>query len=229
MNPKNVKILIVDDEPDICEIIQYNLWKEGYQTEMAHNGSDALHIAKSLLPDLILLDIMMPEKDGMKTLQDMRKQSSLKNTAVIFLTAMAGEKSQVDGLDLGADDYIVKPIKPKLLISRIQAVLRRTKQADTPSHILHIGSLIMDRERFFVSYQNKNIILAKKEFDLLELLAMHPGRVFLRDEILSKVWGSDVIVGDRTIDVHVRKIRKKMQDNVIQTIKGVGYKLEILD
>lgn len=229
MNPEDVKILIVDDEPDICEIIRYNLWKEGYQTTIAHNGSDAIHTAKAFLPDLILLDIMMPEKDGIETLKDLRKHSKLKNTAIIFLTAMGGESSQIEGLNLGADDYIVKPIMPRLLLSRIQAVLRRTLQPDndSASNTLNIGSLIIDRSRFIVYHHNQEVILAKKEFELLELLAMHPGRVFLRDEILNKVWGTEVIVGDRTIDVHVRKIRKKMQSNLIQTVKGVGYKLEI--
>ncbi len=227
MNPEHIKILIVDDEPDICELIRYNLQKAGFQTATAHDGSNALDVAKAFLPDLILLDIMMPRKDGIETLKDLRKHSKLKQIAVVFLTAMGSETSQVEGLNLGADDYIIKPIKPRLLLSRIQAVLRRTFKPDSGTAPLNVGSLLIDRGRFAVYYQDKEVTLAKKEFELLELLAGDPGRVFLRDEILNKVWGAEVIVGDRTIDVHVRKIRKKIPANIIQTVKGVGYKLEI--
>ncbi len=227
MNPEDIKILIVDDEPDICEIIRYNLQREGFQTATAHDGSNALYVAKAFLPDLILLDIMMPEKDGIETLKDLRKHSKLKHIAVIFLTAIGSETAQVEGLNIGADDYIVKPIKPRLLLSRIQAVLRRTVHSGSGQATLNVGSLLIDRGRFLVYYQDKAVTLAKKEFELLELLAGDPGRVFLRDEILHKVWGTEVIVGDRTIDVHVRKIRKKIQANIIQTVKGVGYKLEV--
>ena len=227
MKSEAAKILIVDDAPDICEIIQYNLQKEGYQTAIAADGSAALQTAKWFLPDLILLDIMMPEKNGIETLQALRQHSRHAHTAVILLTALGGENIQIKGLNLGADDYIVKPIQPRVLISRIQAVLRRTVKNPDADTRLQIGPLTIDRERFLVHHHGEEIILAKKEFALLELLAMQPGRVFLRDEILNKVWGAEVIVGDRTIDVHVRKIRKKMQTQIIKTVKGVGYKLEV--
>ncbi len=226
MNSEGPKVLIVDDETDILEIIRYNLRREGFLTEVATNGEEGLLKAKEFLPDLILLDIMMPGKNGFEMLIELRKQSRFKNTAVLFLSALGNERAQVQGLNIGADDYIVKPIKPRLLLSRIQAVLRRTSK-DINADCIRVGSLVIDRTRFMVGYKNKTFHLAKKEFELLELFALHPGRVFLRDEILREVWGTAVIVGDRTIDVHVRKIRKKMQADIIKTVKGVGYKLEV--
>lgn len=224
MKHEKQKILIVDDEEDILEIIRYNLQHAGYETETASNGVQAIEKARRFKPDLIMLDIMMPVKNGMETLSDLRRDPEFGETRVLFLTALGNEQSEIEGLNLGADDYIIKPIKPALLLSRIKAILRRvTPEANK---LIEIGDVMIDRERFLVTYQGNEVVLAKKEFELLALLASKPGRVFLRHEILHQVWGTEVIVGDRTIDVHIRKIRKKTGD-IITTVKGVGYRLDI--
>lgn len=224
MSTEKHKILVVDDEEDIVAIIRYNLDKAGYITASAADGEEALETARQFRPDLIILDIMMPKKNGMETLALLRKNPDLRETLVLFLTALTGEKSEIEGLNNGADDYIVKPIKPQVLLSRINALLRRANKDN--ENVITVGDLAIDQEKFLVTYKNKDVILAKKEFKLLALLASKPGRVFLRHEILNSVWGSDVIVGDRTIDVHIRKIRQKTGD-IIATVKGVGYRLDI--
>lgn len=224
------KILIVDDEQDIVEFIKYNLNKQGFETMTASNGIEAVRNAKLFKPDLILLDMMMPLKDGMATIKELRNNSDFDSTVIIFLTAMSDEVSEIKGLEAGADDYIAKPIKTDLLITRVKAALRRAN-TDKPSgndeEILGFGDLEINRTKFSVTYKDQDIVLAKKEFELLSLLASKPGRVFLRNEILNTVWGTDVIVGDRTIDVHIRKIRQKLNLDVITTVKGVGYKFEL--
>lgn len=219
------KILVVDDEADILEIISYNLKSAGYDTVTAKDGSEAIQKAKIFRPDLIMLDIMMPNKNGIDTCKEIRKLPEFKETMVLFLTALNDEKSEIEGLNMGADDYIAKPIKPKLLVSRINALFRRLNKVEEQQ--LQLGDLIIDREKFTVTYKGLEIILAKKEFELLQLLASKPGRVFLRNEILNQVWGTEVIVGDRTIDVHIRKIRQKLGVDLITTVKGVGYKFEM--
>lgn len=224
INTEKHKILVVDDEEDIIAIIKYNLEKNGYLTASASDGEEALETARQFRPDLIILDIMMPKKDGMETLALLRKNPEFKETLVLLLTALTGEKPEIEGLNEGADDYIVKPIKPQLLLSRVKALLRRVNKDN--DKVIIIGDMTIDRERFLVVYKNKEVALAKKEFELLALLASKPGRVFLRHEILNRVWGSEVIVGDRTIDVHIRKIRQKTGD-IIATVKGVGYRLDI--
>jgi two-component system alkaline phosphatase synthesis response regulator PhoP len=215
---------VVDDEKDIVEIIRYNLSRSGYVTEAAGDGEEALRKARLFRPDLILLDIMMPRKNGLETLSTLRADPGFHDTIVLFLTALGGETAEINGLNLGADDYIIKPIKPALLLSRIAAVLRRVNKED--GRILQIGEMIIDRERFAVTYKGADISLAKKEFELLAFLASRPGRVFPRTGILSRVWGDDVIVGGRTVDVHVRRIRQKTGD-IIATVKGVGYRLDL--
>lgn len=221
------KILIVDDEQEIVEFIDYNLKNAGYETATAYNGEDAIRTAIKFNPDLILLDVMMPEKDGFQTIKEIRNKPQLDNTIVIFLTAMSDEKSEIEGLKLGADDYIYKPIKPELIIQRLRTALRRVKRDEEESdNKLVYGDLEINRYKFTVNHKGAEIILAKKEFELLNLLASKPGRVFLRNEILEKVWGTDIIVGDRTIDVHIRKIRQKLGIDLIKTVKGVGYKFE---
>ncbi|MCB0698163.1 MAG: response regulator transcription factor [Chitinophagaceae bacterium] len=222
------KILIVDDEPDIVEFISYNLKSKGYQIATAYDGIEALRKAKEFRPDLVLLDVMMPNKDGMQTLRELRQTPDLENVAIIFLTALSDEKSEIEGLKLGADDYIAKPIKPELLLTRIAAALRRTKVDEDVEQKLTFNDLEINKTKFTVTYKNNEIMLAKKEFELLLLLASKPGRVFLRNEILQRVWGTDVIVGDRTIDVHIRKIRQKLGVDLITTVKGVGYKFEMV-
>ncbi|RAJ04151.1 two-component system alkaline phosphatase synthesis response regulator PhoP [Chitinophaga skermanii] len=219
------KILVVDDEADILEIISYNLKSAGYDTVTAKDGIEAVQKAKIFRPDLIMLDIMMPNKNGIDTCKEIRKIPEFKDTMVLFLTALNDEKSEIDGLNMGADDYIAKPIKPKLLVSRINALFRRLNKQEEKT--MQLGDLIIDREKFTVTYKGQEIILAKKEFELLQLLASKPGRVFLRNEILNQVWGTEVIVGDRTIDVHIRKIRQKIGIDLITTVKGVGYKFEM--
>ncbi|MGX5818566.1 response regulator transcription factor [Chitinophaga lutea] len=219
------KILVVDDEADILEIISYNLRSAGYETVTARDGSEAIQKAKIFRPDLIMLDIMMPNKNGIDTCRELRRLPEFKETMVLFLTALNDEKSEIEGLNMGADDYIAKPIKPKLLVSRINALFRRLNKVEEQQ--LQLGDLVIDREKFTVSYKGQEIILAKKEFELLQLLASKPGRVFLRNEILNQVWGTEVIVGDRTIDVHIRKIRQKLGVDLITTVKGVGYKFEL--
>lgn len=221
------KILIVDDEPDIVEFISYNLKGKGYLIGTAKDGVEAIKKAKDFHPDLILLDIMMPNKDGIETLRDLRKIPDFQDTAIIFLTARSDEKSEIEGLKLGADDFLSKPIKPELLATRIGTALRRFRKDEEHEQKLIFGELEINKTKYTVTYQNKEILLAKKEFELLSLLASKPGRVFLRNEILQRVWGTDVIVGDRTIDVHIRKIRQKVGIDLITTVKGVGYKFEM--
>ncbi len=227
MEPLPARILIVDDEPDILEFLAYNLRTKGYLTETARDGVEALRRARDWKPNLILLDVMMPRKDGLETLRDLRALPDFENTAILFLTALSDEKSEIEGLRLGADDYIAKPIKPELLETRIAAALRRTRKEEEGEKTLQFGDLEINRSRFAVLHKGENIVLAKKEFELLSLLAASPGRVFERNEILQRVWGTEVIVGDRTIDVHIRKIRQKTGLDLITTVKGVGYKFEM--
>jgi two-component system alkaline phosphatase synthesis response regulator PhoP len=219
------KILIADDEPDILEIIKFNLQGEGYEVFTAKNGDEAIDLAKKHQPDLIILDIMMPGKNGIEVCNILRSQPSFKDTLIIFLTALSDEGTEVRGLETGADDYLAKPIGTKVLISKVNALFRRINKEDLT--ILQIGDLQIDREKYLVNFQNNDIILARKEFELLALLASKPGKVFLRNEILNQVWGTEVIVGDRTIDVHIRKIRQKLNLDCITTVKGVGYKFEL--
>ncbi len=221
------KILIVDDEPDIVEFITYSLKGKGYLTATAKDGFEAIRKAKDFRPDLILLDVMMPNKDGIQTIKELRLMPEFEETAIIFLTALSDEKSEIEGLKVGADDYIAKPIKPELLATRIRTALRRSRKDDEQENKLTFGELEINKTKFTVTYQGNEILLAKKEFELLSLLASKPGRVFLRNEILQRVWGTDVIVGDRTIDVHIRKIRQKVGIDLITTVKGVGYKFEM--
>lgn len=221
------KILIVDDEPDILEFLSYNLRKEGYSVYTANNGKEGLEAAKKVHPHLIILDVMMPEIDGIETCREIRATDGLKNTLIAFLTARSEDYSQIAGFDAGADDYINKPIKPRVLVSRIQALLRRFSNAEEKSlPSVDVGGLKIDRERFNVIKDGEEINLPKKEFELLSLLATKPGKVFTREEILERVWGGDVVVGDRTIDVHIRKLREKLGEEYIKTVKGVGYKFE---
>jgi two-component system, OmpR family, alkaline phosphatase synthesis response regulator PhoP len=218
------KVLIADDEPDILEIIKYNLSAEGYHVITAKDGSEAIDKAKQSKPDLIILDIMMPKKTGVEVCEYLRSQPDFQDTLIIFLTALSDESAHIKGFESGADDYVNKPISPKVLMSRVNALFRRSKK---DGKVLKLGDLTIDPEKFLVSINGKDIVLAKKEFELLYLLAAKPGRVFLRNEILSQVWGNDVIVGDRTIDVHIRKIRQKMGLDCITTVKGVGYKFDM--
>jgi two-component system alkaline phosphatase synthesis response regulator PhoP len=225
MESRGKKVLIADDEPDILEIISYNLKKEGYDTYTAKDGEDAIEKVESINPDLVVLDIMMPRKTGMQVCHAIRANPAYNDTLIIFLTALNDEGSQIQGLETGADDYVSKPISPKVLTSRVNALFRRINKEDV--NIIKVGNMTIDAVRYVVNIDNREIILAKKEFELLYLLASKPGRVFLRNEILSKVWGADVIVGDRTIDVHIRKIRQKLEVDCITTVKGVGYKFEM--
>ena len=227
MESNGKKILIADDEPDIVEIIQFNLRNEGYDVFSAADGNEALEKAGQLLPDLIILDIMMPFKTGIEVCRKLRENEKFDDTLIVFLTAINDDVSQIKGLDIGADDYINKPISTKVLVSRINALFRRTvKTAIVDNKILHVTGITIDPQRYIVFVKDKEITLAKKEFELLYLLASKPGKVFLRNEILSSVWGTDVIVGDRTIDVHIRKIRQKLGIDCVTTVKGVGYKFE---
>lgn len=219
------KILLIDDEPDILEFLSYNLKKENYKVFTAENGNDGISVAKEENPDLIILDVMMPGMDGMETCSEIRKTPKLKNTLIAFLTARSEDYSQVAGFDAGADDYISKPVKIKVLLSRVKALLRRSGDVSHPNTI-EVGGLNIDREKYIVRKNNEEIIFPKKEFELLSLLASKPGRVYTREEILVKVWGEDVIVGDRTIDVHIRKLREKLGEEYIYTVKGVGYRFE---
>lgn len=224
MKNKDIRILLVDDEPDILEIIGYNLSAEGYQIITAETGVEGVKKAKKEKPHLIILDVMMPEMDGIEACEQIRKTSDLSNTIITFLTARGEDYSQVAGFDAGADDYITKPIKPKVLVSKVKALLRRLKEDDTDGGILKMGSLTINREEYKVTVKGQELLLPRKEFELLSLLATKPNKVFKRDEILDKVWGNDVIVGGRTIDVHIRKLREKIGDKKFKTIKGVGYK-----
>lgn len=226
---KEAKILLVDDETDITEFIGFNLEAEGFVVEKAQTGEEALEKAKIFIPDLIILDVMMPGMDGMETCEKLRNLPNLNNPLIAFLTARGEDYSQIAGFDAGADDYITKPIKPKVLVSRVKALLKRksgaTEAASSDSEkILEIGPITIDKERYIVKNNTEDLILPRKEFELLLLLASKPDKVFTRDEIYSRVWGEDIIVGDRTIDVHIRKLREKLGNDHIRTIKGVGYK-----
>ena len=224
---KGKKILLIDDEQDILEILSYNLEKEGYQVFTANNGNEGIVKAKEIIPDLILLDVMMPEKDGIETCQEMRQIKELQKTLIVFLSARSEEFSQLAGFDAGANDYIVKIIKPKVLISKVNALLQLTTQVAEQSKLIELGDLVIDKDNFKVTKNGEHFLLPKKEFDLLYLLATNTQKVFKREEILEKVWGNDVIVGDRSIDVHIRRLREKLGDNSIQTLKGIGYKLVV--
>ena len=220
----NAKILLVDDEQDIIDLVKYNLEKENFEVHTANNGKEAIRIARKVMPDLILLDVMMPEMDGMETCQQIREIPELKGTLISFLTARGEDYSQIAGFDAGADDYITKPIKPRVLISRIKATLRRRAAMDENKKKKKSKGISIDKERYIVVKNGDELTLPKKEFELLSLLMSQPGRVFTRETILSSVWGNDVIVGDRTIDVHIRKLREKLGEHYFKTVKGVGYK-----
>jgi two-component system alkaline phosphatase synthesis response regulator PhoP len=228
MSTTKQKILIVDDEPDILELIEYNLKKEGYQVYTASNGLEAIQQAKKHHPDLIILDIMMPKLDGIEACRQLRTLPEFKTTFMVFLTARSEEYSEISGFNVGADDYIAKPIKPRALISRINAILRRNTMADSDlENKLEIGDLVIDREAYLVFQKGQKVVLAKKEFELLYLLASKPGKVFTREVILNNIWEDSVVVTNRTIDVHIRKLREKLGDDYVATVKGVGYKFEI--
>lgn len=226
MKNKNFRILLVDDEPDILEFVSYNLRREDFNVYISNNGRDAIKLAEEIHPHLILLDVMMPEMDGIETCEEIRKHDKLKNVLISFLTARGEDYSQIAGFDAGGDDYITKPIKPKVLLSRVKALLKRVDAKivdDIPETYPEVG-LVIDKERYIVVKDGVEITLPKKEFELLALLYSRPQKVFTRDEIFSSVWGDNIIVGDRTIDVHIRKLREKIGDNFIKTVKGVGYK-----
>lgn len=227
MKKKDIRILLVDDEQDILEIVGYNLTQEGYNVITASNGKEAITKAKKELPHLIIMDVMMPEMDGMEACENIRKVPELNNVIITFLTARSEDYSQVAGFDAGADDYIAKPIKPKLLVSKVKALLRRLKEDENKEDILRVGNIEVNREEYKIIMEDREIVLPRKEFELFYLLASKPGKVFKREEILDKVWGNEVVVGGRTIDVHIRKLREKIGDELFKTIKGVGYKLEI--
>jgi len=221
------KILLVDDDPDIIELLEYNLKKEGYEIASAIDGIQAIEVAKVFKPDLILLDVMMPRQDGIETARQLRQLSDFKDIYILFLTARAEEYTEVAAFDVGADDYIVKPIKPRALVSRIKAVLRRDTQQSESDSIIEIGQLIINRTNYSVNNNGINLVMPKKEFELLSFLAKHPNKVFNRDELLEKVWGVDVYVVERTVDVHIRKLREKIPEYYIKTLKGVGYMFSI--
>lgn len=218
-------ILVADDEMDILEILDFNLKAEGYNVITTTNGNEAIQLAHQHKPDMIMLDVMMPGKTGLEVCKILRADKDFENTIIIFLTALNDDTTEIKGLETGADDYITKPISPKVLISRVNALFRRiTRESGS---VLQIGDLSIDREKYMVKLKGEEIVLARKEFELLALLASKPSKVFLRNEIMDKVWGTEVIVGDRTIDVHIRKIRQKLGDDCIVTVKGVGYKFKI--
>lgn len=221
------KILLVDDEADILEFLSYNLKKEGYHVFTANNGKEAVTVAKKENPDVIILDVMMPDMDGIETCREIRDLPGLKDVMIAFLTARNEDYSQIAGFEVGADDYINKPIKPRVLISRIKALLRRSGAGETDNvEKVEMGGIKIDRERYLIVQDGNEINLPKKEFELLALLASKPGKVFTRESILDKVWGGEVVVGDRTIDVHIRKLREKLGEDFIRTVKGIGYKFE---
>ncbi|MCF8330838.1 MAG: response regulator transcription factor [Bacteroidales bacterium] len=231
MEKKDYRILLVDDEKDILEFLSYNIRKEGYEVKTANNGLIAIEIADRWSPHLVILDVMMPEFDGIETCRELRTLSNMKNAIILFLTARGEDYSQIAGFEAGADDYITKPVKPRVLISRVKALLRRSNvkiEEEYPDKY-EIGSLIIDKERYLIKKDNEEIILPKKEFELLQVLTSKPNKVFSRDEIFAKVWDENVIVGDRTIDVHVRKLREKVGSDCIKTVKGVGYKFEVTE
>lgn len=224
MKKKDIKILLVDDEPDILEIVGYNLSNEGYKVITAKNGLEAVKMAKAEHPQLIILDVMMPKMDGIEACEAIRKIPELADTLIAFLTARGEDYSQMAGFEAGADDYITKPIKPKVLVSKVKGLLRRFKEELVQDDILKVGNLVINREEYKIILKGKEIILPRKEFELLSLLATKPNKVFKREVILDKVWGNEVVVGGRTIDVHIRKLREKIGDKRFKTIKGVGYK-----
>lgn len=224
MKKSDIKILLVDDEPDILEIIGYNLSAEGYQISTAENGVEAVRKAKKEHPHLIILDVMMPEMDGIEACEQIRKVPDLQETIITFLTARGEDYSQVAGFEAGADDYITKPIKPKVLVSKVKALLRRLKEEDAAESVVKLSGLTINRDEYKIVLKGKEIVLPRKEFELLSLLASKPGKVFKREEILDKVWGNEVVVGGRTIDVHIRKLREKIGNKSFKTVKGVGYK-----
>jgi len=227
MKKKNITILLVDDEPDILEIVGYNLSAEGYNVITADNGIEAVKLAKKKKPQLIILDVMMPEMDGIEACEQIRRIPELSETMITFLTARGEDYSQMAGFDAGADDYITKPIKPKVLVSKVNALLRRFKENEPSSNIVKIGNLVINRDEYKIVNNEVEIILPRKEFELLSLLASKPGKVFKREEILDNVWGNEVVVGGRTIDVHIRKLREKIGDDSFKTVKGVGYKFVV--
>ncbi|SMD33010.1 two-component system, OmpR family, alkaline phosphatase synthesis response regulator PhoP [Reichenbachiella faecimaris] len=223
----NKKILVVDDEVDILDLLKYNLEKEGYQVQVADNGIKGVEIAQTFVPDLILLDIMMPGQDGVETCRQLREAKVLSNTFILFLTARVEEYSEIAAFDSGADDYLTKPIKPRALMSRISAIFRRSKKEVDVDEKITAGDLVIDRQSYVVTQKDRDFTLPKKEFELLFFLAQHPGKVFSRDDLLINIWGTDVFVLARTVDVHIRKVREKIGDGYISTIKGVGYKFEL--
>lgn len=230
MKNSDIKILLVDDEPDILEIVGYNLKSEGYNIFTAKNGVEALKIAKVEIPHLIILDIMMPEMDGIEACEKIRSTESLENTLITFFTARGEDYSQVAGFNVGADDYITKPIKPKVLISKIKGLLRRVNEPNKSvknENQINVGGIVIDRDEYIIIKDGKKLSLPRKEFELFSLLASKPEKVFKRDDILNRVWGNEVVVGGRTIDVHIRKLREKIGDNYFKTVKGVGYKFVI--
>jgi two-component system alkaline phosphatase synthesis response regulator PhoP len=231
MSETQSKILLVDDEVDILEFISYNLEKEGYKVYTAQNGAEAIRVAEKVLPDLIILDVMMPEMDGIAACEEIRRIPVLQQTIIAFLTARGEDYSQIAGFEAGADDYITKPIRPKVLVSRVKALLKRTSAPGIQTvtvvenpHTVTVGSLVIDKERYLIVQDGKEMILPRKEFELLSLLVSKPGKVFTREEIYYSVWGDNVVVGDRTIDVHIRKLREKIGNDHIKTLKGIGYK-----
>jgi len=226
MAEKQFKVLIVDDEQDVLEFLSYNLEKEGFEVFRADNGKTGVEIAKKESPDVILLDVMMPEMDGIETCRTLRELPQFENTIIAFLTARTEDYSQIAGFETGADDYISKPIKPRVLISRLRALLRRYDSKETKSTLLNAGNIQIDRERYLIIFNGEEMAVPRKEFELLYLLASKPGKVFKREEILNEIWGRDIIVGDRTIDVHIRKLREKLGEDLIKTVKGIGYKFE---
>lgn len=227
MKKKDIRILLVDDKPDILEIVGYNLSAEGYQVITADNGAEAVKVAKKKSPHLIILDVMMPGMDGIEACEQMRKIPELEDTIITFLTARGEDYSQMAGFDAGADDYITKPIKPKVLVSKVKALLRRFRDEETGSNIVKVGEIVINRDEYKVVKNKEEMILPRKEFELLSLLASKPGKVFKREDILDKVWGNEVVVGGRTIDVHIRKLREKIGDDSFKTVKGVGYKFVV--
>jgi len=225
MKKKDIKILLVDDEPDILEIVGYNLTSEGYQVFTAKNGLEGVAMAKKKNPHLIILDVMMPEMDGIEACEVIRNTSGLENTIITFLTARGEDYSQVAGFDAGADDYITKPIRPKVLVSKVKALLRRLKEdSGQQDDIVTVGNIVINREEYKIVNNGKEIVLPRKEFELLALLTSKPNKVFKREVILDRVWGNEVVVGGRTIDVHIRKLREKIGEEHFKTVKGVGYK-----
>lgn len=226
MAEKTFRVLVADDEPDILEFLSYNLEREGFQVTTAENGREAIDLAKKENPDIILLDVMMPEVDGMEACRTLREMPQFEHTIIAFLTARTEDYSQIAGFETGADDYISKPIKPRVLASRLKALLRRYESREAKQTNIKVGEIEIDRERYIIIQSGREMAVPRKEFELLYLLASKPGKVFKREEILNEIWGRDIIVGDRTIDVHIRKLREKLGEDLIKTVKGIGYKFE---